>query len=402
MATTTDSAGLAVRVALCGLALAVPLRAAGAMAPPEKARAVFASAAVAGHRTQLMLLFDTPAGLLISTLLLAFAARLEVAALPEQWRLRLPALRGAAPRQWRKARLALADAAVLAALAGLATNRGVLVSADARYLDERAVLTGATAVVVDASPINWRRRIFEVPERHWPQVRSTDPHAAMTLLAWAGREAATAVRTEPVNWRIARTLARLYEAVAATEPGHAGEAGKHMERSLALAPNRDVFPVRIVTPRGLEAEPRDDGRLLLRWQPSPSAGFHVILRARGGAPLRQFTGATTRAAARALQVRATVADTSSRPAAGQWCARTRQNGRPPNESTNPGQRNAPLGSPPSATALHRIPLPGNRLPGKEAPGTVPDLSLSTKIRDRNGVVQNGLLRPKYSGKRHRA
>ena len=45
-------------------------------------------------------------------------------------------------------------------------------------------------------------------------------------------------------------------------------------------------PVLIVTPRGLEAEPLDGGRLLLRWQPSPGAGFHVILRARDGAPLR--------------------------------------------------------------------------------------------------------------------
>ena len=64
VAATTGAAGLAVWVALWGLA--VPLRAARAMAPPEKALAVFASAAVAGHLTQLMLLFDTPAGLLIS------------------------------------------------------------------------------------------------------------------------------------------------------------------------------------------------------------------------------------------------------------------------------------------------------------------------------------------------
>ena len=289
VAATTGAAGLAVWVALWGLTLAVPLRAARAMAPPEKALAVFAAAAVAGHLTQLMLLFDTPAGLLISTLLLAFAARLEAAALPERWQLRLPALRGGAPRQWRKARLALGAAAVLAALAGLATNRAILASADARYLDERAVLSGATAAVVDAFPPlanNWRRRIFEVLERHWPRIRTANPDAAMRLLAWADREAAAAVRTEPGNWRIARTLARLYKAVAATEPGHAVAARKHLERALALAPNRDVFPVLIVTPRGLEAEPLDDGRLLLRWQPSPGAGFHVILRARDGAPLR--------------------------------------------------------------------------------------------------------------------
>ena len=295
VAATTGAAGLAVWVALWGLALAVPLRAARAMAPPEKALAVFAAAAVAGHLTQLMLLFDTPAGLLISTLLLAFAARLEAAALPERWRWRLPALpggaalRGGAPRQWRKARLAIGAAAVLAALAGLATNRAILASADARYLGERAVLSGATAAVVDAFPPlanNWRRRIFEVLERHWPQIRTANPHAAMTLLAWADREAAAAVRAEPGNWRIARTLARLYKAVAATEPGHAVAARKHLERARALAPNRAVFPVLIVTPRGLEVEPLADGRLLLRWQPSPGAGFHVILRSRDGAPLR--------------------------------------------------------------------------------------------------------------------
>ena len=53
---------------------------------------------------------------------------------------------------------------------------------------------------------------------------------------------------------------------------------------------------------------------------------------------------------------------------------------------------------PPATALHRIRLPGSCLLGKEAPGSVPDQSLSTGIRHRNSPVQEGLLRPKHSGK----
>ena len=286
VAATTGAAGLAFWVALWGLALTVPLLAARATAPPEKILAVFASAALAGHVTQLMLLFDSPASLLISTLLLAFAARLEAAAIPERWRLRLPA--GAA-LLWPKGRFVLGGGAVVAALAGLATNQAILISADVRYLDERAVLSGATAAAVDAFPPlanNWRHRLFEVLERHWPDIRTANPHAAATLLAWADREATEVERTEPANWRTARTLARLYKAVAATEPRYTDAARKHLERSLTLAPNRAVFPVLIVTPRGLGAERLDDGRLLLRWQPSPGAGFHVISRGRGGDPMR--------------------------------------------------------------------------------------------------------------------
>ena len=289
VAATTGAAGLAVWLAQWGLALAVPLLAARRAAPPERAVAVFASAALAGHLVQLQFLFDSSTGLLISTLLLAFVARLEAEALPARWRFRLPPWRSGALLRRREARLALGAAAVVLALAGLATNRAILAAADVRHASDRAVLSQATAAGIEAFPPlanTWRIRIFETLQRHWPRVRSDDPAAAAALLAWADREAEEAVRTEPGNWRISNALARLYDAVAATDPGYAGAAERHLERSRRFAPDRAVFPVWLATPRGLETQPHDDGRLILRWRPSPGAGYHAIQRSEAGGPWR--------------------------------------------------------------------------------------------------------------------
>ena len=235
-AVTTGAAGLAAWAALWGLALAVPVLAARGMALPERAFAVFAAAALAGQLAGLMFLFDTTTSLLASTVLLAFAARLEARALPERWRLPLPRLplpglrppglrppglrlprlplprpRPDAALRRRGVRLALGGAAVALALAGLATNRAILVSADARYAADRAVLTGATARAIDAFPPHanhWRYRIFDTLTRHWHELRGTSAHSARVLLDWADREAGRAVRSEPDDWRMARVRSR--------------------------------------------------------------------------------------------------------------------------------------------------------------------------------------------------
>ena len=82
VAATSGLAGLAVWLAVCGLALAVPIRAVRAMAPPERTLTVFAAAAIAGHLVQIQFLFDVAVGNLVGTILIAFAARLETSALP--------------------------------------------------------------------------------------------------------------------------------------------------------------------------------------------------------------------------------------------------------------------------------------------------------------------------------
>ena len=99
-AVTTGMAGLATWLALWGGALAVLVLAASRAPPPERALTIFVAAALAGHLTQLLFLFDTAAGTLVSTLLLAYAARLEPGTLLPARRQRFPAplMRAFGPR----------------------------------------------------------------------------------------------------------------------------------------------------------------------------------------------------------------------------------------------------------------------------------------------------------------
>ena len=287
-AATTGTAGAALWLALWGLALFVPLRAARAMATHERAFAVFAAAAIAGQLVQLQFLFDTAVGMLLGTMLLAFAARLEAAAIPPFRRPRLPArLAGALARRWRpwmhrwETRATLAGAAVALAVAGLGVNAAILAAADAQYGILRAIPTLAIAEGIGAfTPLAnaYRERIFRDIAYNWPRYRGEDPPRAAALLAWAEGEAREAIRTEPWNWRIAGSLARLYHTVAATDPAYEPAAQRHLERARGLAPNRDVFARPVSAPAGLAAEPLADGRLLLRWQSTPGVGFHLIMR----------------------------------------------------------------------------------------------------------------------------
>ena len=287
-AATVGAAGTALWLALWGLALLVPLRAARAMATHERAFAIFVAAAIAGHLVQLQFLFDTAAGMLLGTMLLAFAARLEPAALAPSRRPRLPArLAGALARRWgprirrREVRAALAGAAVALAAAGLGVNAVILDAADARYGIPRAIPTLEIAEGIGAFPPlanAYRERIFDDIAYNWPRYSEQDPPRAAALLAWAGREAREAIRTEPWSWRLAGSLARLYHTVAATDPVHEPAAQRHLARARGLAPNRDVFARPVAAPAGLAAEPLAGGRLLLRWQPTPGVGFYLLMR----------------------------------------------------------------------------------------------------------------------------
>lgn len=296
VAATTGLAGLAAWFATWGLALAASVLAASAMAGPDRAFAVIVAAALAGHLVQVQFLFDTAAGNLFTTLLLAFAARLESRALPPAWRARLPARAEA----WfarrllvlgrRRARAALGIVAVALAFWGLAVNRTILDAADSRYIAASAVPTFATAEGIEAFPPlagMYRLFLFRELTRHWAPLQARRPDLARRLLAWADREAAAAVRNEPYNWRIEQMLAHLYRAVAATDPAYQEKARRHLKRTRELAPAREPFAAPLLPPGGLSAAPVPAGpdagtdaagALELRWIPSPGAGYHQIAR----------------------------------------------------------------------------------------------------------------------------
>ena len=288
VAATTGVAGLAAWVALWGLALAVLLRAARAMDPPERALALFVAAALAGSLVQLQSLFDTVASTLPGTLLLALAARLEPGVLGERrqprWP-RWPRLRGGAVLARPAARAALGAAAVAVALGGLAANRAIYTAADVRYSDPAAVASMELARGIDAfAPLAYRYRmdLFEQLGSFWAPMRARAPARAGRLLEWADREAAAAVAAEPANWRIAHALARLYAQVARAEPEYAGKARRHLARARELAPNRAVFDRALARPTALVVDGRPEGTLALRWRPAPGAGYHEIQRSGDG------------------------------------------------------------------------------------------------------------------------
>lgn len=296
VAATTGLAGLAAWFATWGLALAVLVRAARAMDKPDRAFAVLAAAALAGHLVQVQFLFDTAAGNLFTALLLAFAARLESRALPPAWRARLPDRAEASIARplrvlgSRGARAALGVAAVALALWGLSVNRTILDAADARYIGPAAVPTFVTAEGIEAFPPlagMYRLFLFRELGRNWAPLRARRPDLARRLLVWADREADAAVRSEPCNWRIEQMLAHLYRAVAATDPAYEERARHHLERTRVLAPAREPLAAPLRPPGDLAAAPAPSGidagtaaavALELRWSPSPGAGYHQIAR----------------------------------------------------------------------------------------------------------------------------
>ena len=262
------------------------------MAPPERAWALCVAAALAGHLVQLQALFDTVTSTLCGTLLLALAARLEPGVLGERWRPRWPRrlrVPGRAVFALPAARAALGAAAVALALGGLAANRAIHESADARYADVDAVWTMELAHGIDAFPplaYSYRQQLFGLLGVHWASERARFPARAKGLLDWADREAAAASAAEPWNWRIENELAHLYAEVARTDPEYGEKARSHLARARELAPNRAVFRLRLACPEALGMERRADGTVVLRWRPAPGAGYHAI---QGSADGRSWT-----------------------------------------------------------------------------------------------------------------
>ncbi len=115
----------------------------------------------------------------------------------------------------------------------------------------------------------------------WPDLHARDPAHAAALLEWAAREGQAAGRAEPRNWRIEHGLARLWRAAAATGSGYEDRARRHLARARALAPGRAVFAGPLEPPASLAARRLADGRVELRWRPSPGAGYHQIARSAG-------------------------------------------------------------------------------------------------------------------------
>lgn len=283
-AVTTGAAGLAAYLALWGLAFVVVLRAARSTRGRDRALALFVSAALAAGLLCSQFLFNTAGSALQAMLLLGFAISLEAVAFSNAQRPRLPTRWAAAwtalLRRWG-VRGALAVGAVGLSAFGLAVHQSIYAAAHVRH-----VLTQPSPSPILEEGIEgfeplantYRAYLFQELSHRWRDLRDTDPAWARYLLQWAEREAEAFARTEPRNWRIQQNLARLYQAVAETDPEYEATARRNLERALALAPNRAVFPEALLAPDSLEVRPLADGRHELRWHSPRRAAYHALLK----------------------------------------------------------------------------------------------------------------------------
>ena len=246
VAATQGTLGLAAYLALWVLTFVALLRGARGGDGREQAFALFAGAALLSQWVQTQTLFHTSSSLMLHGLLLAVAIRFESVAWPPK----------AGPEPARRPTLALPRkiagggilfAAVAVSGAGLASNQAIHAGAAALYRAEvfasvRFMEEMKSAVEAFDPLANVPRLIlFENITKNWNLLRVHRQAEAARLLRWVNVESVKALEAEPENWLVQHALARLYRAVASTNPEYAARARRHYERSLELAPARDPY-----------------------------------------------------------------------------------------------------------------------------------------------------------------
>lgn len=164
--------------------------------------------------------------------------------------------------QHRPLRLGLAVCAAALAVAGVAANHSLyrgaiafgsaahmspnpydLLSTDERVLRTRhALATHQRAIAAcDRLANRPRRHMFGDLEVNWWVLRVRYSAEAKRWLEYAEAQAAEALATEPENWLLHQSLARLYRRVATTDPEYGELAARYVQSSLQLAPNMPIY-----------------------------------------------------------------------------------------------------------------------------------------------------------------
>ena len=246
-AATKGIAGLALWLALWGWTFLVVVRAARAAAPPDQALLVFAGAALLGWLVHSLTYFHTVTVWLQHMVLLGFVAHagLEMRAgapvLPERAR---RALRTFANGRARTVAAVSASALASALAAGsLDSSHAVHAGAAALYRAEqgRSFMAELRRAIAAFGPLATFPRIVlaENVAPNWRIIRGQDEAKAFRLLAWAEAEAAHALADEPENWQLHHALAKLYAAVAETDPTYREQAAHWHRRAREVAPHQD-------------------------------------------------------------------------------------------------------------------------------------------------------------------
>ncbi len=293
VAATTGAAGIAAWLALWSVALVAVWRAARGMEAGERALALCAAAAAAGHLAQAQFLFDTSTATMQATVLIAFAAGLEPLAFAGPRR-GLPAAlrrRASALLEPKAVRAVLAAAALTAAVAGLWVNRSIRAAAAVEHLPSESRTLESLRPGIDLFPplANiYRRTLLTQMTTNWTNFLGQDEAAAHLYMDWAAGEAAEAVRSDPAEWRAHFGAAQMFAEAARTHPRYADQAERYLAMARELAPHREVFPRPLEPPHSLDGERREDGRYVLRWQWPEGAGYIALAESGGGTPRRHI------------------------------------------------------------------------------------------------------------------
>ena len=222
-------------------------------APPEPIRgqalALSVGTALVADVLLKQTLFAHIVGTLQYTLLLGFVIGLEEGMRRETAGPRFPKpVADAAARwlahAWSRAlvillTLGVASAAIYSSIAAHAGAKALL-----QFASPRATLADLDNAISAFPPIaNYARRLFiDDLANNWRRLRTQQSREAARQLARADIEAAAAEKAEPHNWVMIHSIARLYRAVAATNPEYSDKAAMYMERALELAPYMAVAP----------------------------------------------------------------------------------------------------------------------------------------------------------------
>ena len=247
-AATKGLVGLACHLALWGFAFFVICRAARHGAAVDRVFTMFVGAALTAYFVQQQMLPDALALSMQLMLLLVFVASVETVGSRHADR---SGSDGAPARQTlrRVGVGALASAAVVLAVGGLATNHAIhrattniVGLGPAKPIRERP-LAHIEQAIDDFKPLanSTRVRLLVEIKNKWRFLRLRRSADARRLLARAEREGALALAVEPKNWQIHATLAKLYCVVGVTEPGYMVRAARERAKALALAPKMDTF-----------------------------------------------------------------------------------------------------------------------------------------------------------------
>ena len=229
--------GLAAHLMLWALALCAVVRAAKAQTAKDQAVTLAVGAALAGHFLANQWQFDSTALKMQITLLFAYAVGLEMSVAGK--RPRLPGVRRVCRSRHGKALMAIFGVSGVAlAASGLASNRAIHAAATA-FLDMQPAQRGYIERTIAAFPplaAEPQRRLFNHVASEWEGAYAQDETRAKQLLAKADAQARAITAEEPDDWRLHRAAARMYLAVATTDPLYRTAAAHHIERAQVLAP----------------------------------------------------------------------------------------------------------------------------------------------------------------------